>query len=230
MLFLSPHPPVLVPRARALVLGRVADCDLPIPSREASRKHARVYLDGDQVMIRDLESTNGTFVNGTRIEEARALRPGDSIRIGEAEVVFCRVTRQSEPAATLDDDATVVCEAPVAVEPRGELLRGDLSQIPVAALLQMLADEQMTGSVAFLSDEISARLWLEDGMPIHARIDDLLGLDAAIVICGLRQGRFLCAEAAELPDQTIEMTAMELLLEASRQADESEAGVQESSV
>jgi hypothetical protein len=116
----------------------------------------------------------------------------------------------------------------VTAEPRAELLRGDLSQIPVTALLQMLAEEQMSGSVAFLSDGSSARIWLQEGRPVHARTDDAEGLDAAIEICSIREGRFLCAEAAEPPDVTIEMTTTELLLEASRQVDEFEAELQTS--
>lgn len=228
MLFLSPRPPLLVPRTRPLLLGRDADCDMPIASREASRNHAQVYVDGDHVMVRDLDSTNGTFVNGTRIDEVKALRAGDRIGIGGAEVILCSVVREGAMAADLDNDATVVCDGPVTAEPRAELLRGDLSQIPVTALLQMLAEEQMSGSVAFLSDGSSARIWLREGRPVHARTDDAEGLDAAIEICAIREGRFLCAEAAEPPDETIEMTATELLLEASRQADEFEAQLQTS--
>ena len=223
MLFLAPHPPVLVPRSRALVLGRGAECDVPIPTPRASRNHAEVCFSDEQVVVRDLDSTNGTFVNGERIGEDKALRPGDRIGIGGAEVIFCRVVREGALAAGQDDDATIVCQDPDPEVGRAELLRGDLSQIPVTALLQMLAEEQMTGSVAILSGENSARIWLERGRPVHAQTNTAEGIAAAVEICGLRSGRFLCADGAEPPDRTLDMNATELLLEASRQVDESGA-------
>ena len=226
MLFLSPHPPVLVPRTRALVLGRGAECDVPIPTPRASRNHAEVCFEGDRVVVFDLGSTNGTFVNGERIEVERTLRPGDRIGIGGAEVIFCRVVREGALAAGLDDDATIVCADPDPVAGRAELLRGDLSQIPVAALLQMLAEEKMTGSVAILSGESAARIWLLRGRPVHARTEHAEGIDAAVEICGISQGRFLCADAAEPPERTMDMNATELLLEASRRVDETAAPVE----
>ena len=87
----------------------------------------------------------------------------------------------------------------------------------------MLAEEQMTGSVAILTGESAARIWLEQGRPIHARTEHAEGIAAAVAICGIRAGRFLCADAAEPPQRTLEMNATELLLEASRRADESGA-------
>ncbi len=221
MLFLSPHPPVLVPRTRALVLGRGTECDVPISTPRASRNHAEVYFVEERVVVHDLGSTNGTFVNDERIEVERILRPGDRIGIGGVEVIFCRVVREGAIAANLNDDATIVCEDPDPVIGRAELLRGDLSQIPLAALLQMLAEERMTGSLAILSGESSARIWLEEGRAVHAQTGTAEGLDAAIEICGIRTGRFLCADAAEPPDRSLNMSATELLLEASRRSDES---------
>ncbi|MCC6424717.1 MAG: FHA domain-containing protein [Phycisphaerales bacterium] len=63
------------------VIGRREDCDLRIPLGEVSRKHCRLIKDGQNLRIEDLGSSNGTFRNGERIQEA-AVGPGDSIRIG----------------------------------------------------------------------------------------------------------------------------------------------------
>jgi pSer/pThr/pTyr-binding forkhead associated (FHA) protein len=51
-----------------------------------SARHARIEPRTDAVWIDDLGSTNGTFVNGARVTSARALRPGDIVRIGETEL------------------------------------------------------------------------------------------------------------------------------------------------
>ncbi len=67
------------------VIGRREDCDLRIPLGEISRKHCRLVRDGDMLKIEDLGSSNGTFLNGQRVQEA-LLSPGDSIQVGP--VVF----------------------------------------------------------------------------------------------------------------------------------------------
>jgi len=67
------------------VIGRREDCDLRIPLGEVSRKHCRLVRDGDTLKLEDLGSSNGTFLNGQRVQEA-LLSPGDTIQVGP--VVF----------------------------------------------------------------------------------------------------------------------------------------------
>ena len=63
------------------VIGRREDCDLQIPLTEVSRKHCRVVKEGDALRVEDLGSSNGTFQNGQRVQEA-VLQPGDYVQIG----------------------------------------------------------------------------------------------------------------------------------------------------
>lgn len=53
-----------------------------------SRSHARIWLEGDRFKIHDLDSANGTFVNGTRIRQPQMLQDGDVVRFGELEFMF----------------------------------------------------------------------------------------------------------------------------------------------
>jgi pSer/pThr/pTyr-binding forkhead associated (FHA) protein len=76
------------------VIGRREDCDLRIPLGEVSRKHCRLIRDGDSLKLEDLGSSNGTFLNGSRVQEA-LLSPGDTIQVGP--VVFV-VQVDGEPA------------------------------------------------------------------------------------------------------------------------------------
>ncbi|HEY4717357.1 MAG TPA: adenylate/guanylate cyclase domain-containing protein [bacterium] len=64
-------------------IGRLPDSDLLIPDQSVSREHCVVFKDGDDYFIRDLESTNGTFVNGSQIVGGVKLEEGDIIDIGE---------------------------------------------------------------------------------------------------------------------------------------------------
>jgi pSer/pThr/pTyr-binding forkhead associated (FHA) protein len=63
------------------VVGRREDCDLRIPLGDVSRKHCRLIKDGDAIRVEDLGSSNGTYHNGQRIQEA-ILMAGDSVKVG----------------------------------------------------------------------------------------------------------------------------------------------------
>jgi DNA-binding NtrC family response regulator len=86
-----------------LTLGRGADADLRLDSTGVSRRHAELVRQGPVFSVRDLQSRNGTFVNGRRIEHA-ALSEGDVLRLGDSIGVVARVEpeRANEPPVELD--------------------------------------------------------------------------------------------------------------------------------
>ncbi len=69
------------------VVGRGAEADLRLPDTGVSRAHAELRVDGDRVQVVDLQSTNGTLVNGQRIQEAE-LRDGDRLDIGATGLIY----------------------------------------------------------------------------------------------------------------------------------------------
>ena len=74
-----------------LTIGRAGDNTAVLDGDEyASAQHARVEAQRDGVWILDLGSTNGTFVNGERMDGRRRLRDGDTVRIGQTELRFER--------------------------------------------------------------------------------------------------------------------------------------------
>ncbi len=75
--------------APRLVLGRSRACDVYVADLNVSRRHAELQQEGATYWIVDLGSTNGTAVNGKRIERER-LRDGDRITLGSTEIVFGR--------------------------------------------------------------------------------------------------------------------------------------------
>ncbi len=64
------------------VIGRKTDADLRIPLNEISRAHCELTMNGKGVVLRDLGSSNGTFVNGERVDDDHELSAGDKIRVG----------------------------------------------------------------------------------------------------------------------------------------------------
>jgi pSer/pThr/pTyr-binding forkhead associated (FHA) protein len=63
------------------VIGRQTDCELRVPVSEVSRQHCEIVIEDGFASIADLGSSNGTFVNGERVE-SRRLNPGDVIAVG----------------------------------------------------------------------------------------------------------------------------------------------------
>lgn len=68
------------------IIGRSDDVDFIISSKDVSRRHAKVVYDGDDITVEDLDSTNGTFVNGKRIS-VENLQSGDEICIGDFKIM-----------------------------------------------------------------------------------------------------------------------------------------------
>src|SRR5687767_7129579 len=73
-----------------VVLGRDAGADVVLvdPSGQVSRRHARIVIRGTEAVLEDLMSTNGTFVNGERLEGPYALRAGDKVSLGACSLEF----------------------------------------------------------------------------------------------------------------------------------------------
>ncbi len=71
-----------------LVLGRGDRAEIRLEDPFASSSHARVYEQGNTVVIEDLGSTNGTYLNEELLQSPRPLYPGDRLRIGESEFTF----------------------------------------------------------------------------------------------------------------------------------------------
>ena len=74
----------------ARTLGRATGADFILDAALVSRVHCRITaLPSGELELKDLESTNGTFVNGQRVDQAR-LSPGDKIQVGRMELVALR--------------------------------------------------------------------------------------------------------------------------------------------
>jgi len=64
------------------LLGRHPDCDYQLYHPLVSRRHCQLTRTGGQLVVRDLHSKNGTYINGARVQEQVILRDGDEINLG----------------------------------------------------------------------------------------------------------------------------------------------------
>jgi pSer/pThr/pTyr-binding forkhead associated (FHA) protein len=146
-----------------LTVGRDSTNDIVIEHKLASRRHARFEKAEVGFYIRDLDSTNGTFVNGQRIEGAHLLRNNDEVWIGDTVIVF------RDPEATMKGTPPPVARHRV-LEPQEELrvdtkakevtLRGQVLDPPLTAKEFQLLDllYQHKGEV-LSKEQIAKGVW-----------------------------------------------------------------------
>jgi pSer/pThr/pTyr-binding forkhead associated (FHA) protein len=84
-------------------IGRVDDNTFPIAEASVSSHHCEVFLRGEQVVVNDLNSTNGTFINGERLTGEAPLKPGQILRLGTIEMrLESGETAAAKPKQTFD--------------------------------------------------------------------------------------------------------------------------------
>lgn len=100
-----------------ITIGRSARNDLCIPDPFASRVHAEVRREGDEYLLQDLGSANGTLYNGATVQGVVPLTVGGRIQIGETEIIFNDGTYNSSMGATMitDNSDTSLPEATIAL-------------------------------------------------------------------------------------------------------------------
>jgi pSer/pThr/pTyr-binding forkhead associated (FHA) protein len=217
LLFCPPLAPVELPAGGRVAIGRGRDCEFPVATDDASRRHAEVYTDDGLYLVRDLSSRNGTFVNGELIGGPRALEPGDRIGVGSAAITFCIASASLDALLSDPDGQETVL---FAKKGTGDAFSGELAEMPVFVVLQMLEMGRKSGLLEVETDQGPARIWLGDGQPLHAETEKAAGMEAAVALVGATRGRFRFDAGAKLPARALDLSMTELLLEASRQLDE----------
>ncbi len=128
-------------------VGRDEDCNLALQSQWVSRRHAQIHTSGGLLWIRDLGSTNGTFVNRELIRESQMLELGDIISFGRSD--FCVKSADSiRPAgaeATICFDSTEEIARVASLEPRLRRLLRERNVIPHFQPILMFPDMDVIG-------------------------------------------------------------------------------------
>lgn len=149
-----------------ITIGRAVDNDVVITSRRVSREHARLRRESWRVILEDLGSTNGTFLNDQRILDPVQLRDGDHIRVGDVTFMF------HDPATTIRETPFPDLEVDVAAGVvRVDRRRVDLSAKEFA-LVTYLYDRR--GEVCS-KDEIALAVWPEyEGHVYDYQVENLV--------------------------------------------------------
>ena len=135
-----------LPESAELLIGRSADLDLVLSEEMVSRKHAKMKIQGASMVLTDLGSTNGTYVNGEKIRR-HEVSIGDRLLLGTS---IIRVIEASE--MTIDeairDDADAVRQMMSDISEKNVesiTMTGSLSEVPLPDLLQLFASNRRSG-------------------------------------------------------------------------------------
>ena len=193
-----------------------------------SRKHAKIATHAEQLVIQDLGSTNGTFVNGEKIKKAR-LKEGDRVLIGTSilKVVVGRPEHSDEAAATAAKKQleTIDKAKPGGDGAKNTSMSGSLEEVPVPDLLQLFSTSKRTGILHIRSTLGYGKIHLRNGAVFYASIDedhDLGPMKALCRIVGWEDGQFEFGRTEEEASFVLELedSTEALLMEALRQLDE----------
>lgn len=155
-------------------IGRAVENDIKLEEGGISRRHALIDVSGGQVTVRDLGSSNGTFVNEIKIDSPSALRDGDRLRVGGVTMVF--KSGEAGGSRPADSSATVVYQT---AEPMA-LVRGDGKEFGLNRTLTIGRDD--TNDLPLTGDTTASTK--------HAQIDVVAGL-ASISDAGSRNGTWV---------------------------------------
>jgi pSer/pThr/pTyr-binding forkhead associated (FHA) protein len=210
-------------------VGRSSDLDMVLVEEMVSRKHAVFRLADGVLTVEDLGSTNGTFVNGERIEQA-TLREGDRVLIGTS--ILRVIAAEGVPVVgqkrSLLENQTIKAtrprgnELPSTAEP--PRMSGSLEEIPLPDLMQLFSTSKKSGVLVLRTVTGTARIFLEGGRLRHAEIDTSPGISALKAVyrmLSFTKGQF----ALDPPDdrkfaEPLDLGATEVLMEGIRQLDE----------
>ncbi len=159
-------------RAGSLLLGRLPECDVMIDDGLVSRMHARISVRDDSVVVEDLHSTNGVYVNAARITHSALLREGDRLLLGTTEISLfeARADARVAPLRARREPAPLTPdETPTAPPPRP-------SESPRAAVPTTLParSRRSFGKLELHLDELASRH--EEQGPPSTRPTDLQAL------------------------------------------------------
>jgi pSer/pThr/pTyr-binding forkhead associated (FHA) protein len=216
---------VLTPQ-EDIFIGRSSDIDLVLMEDMVSRKHARIRVENDQINIKDLGSTNGTFVNGERVSQATVKR-GDRILIGTS--IMKVVETDREPRTTRAEGMPVqrtTENLPQETDLESRSMIGTIKEVPLPDLIQLFSTSKKTGTVIIKSNNVVGKIHLKQGQLIYASLSDapqLKPLKAIFRILSWNSGSFelVGPEQIDFPE-TIDMPTEHILMEGLRHLDELE--------
>ncbi len=196
-----------------VVLGRESDSELVLPEDLVSRRHAELVVKDGEVTVKDLASTNGTFVNGQRVKKAK-LAVGDRVLVGTSlmKLVPAPAGAQATPPVIVTRTRSQAA------------MSGKLEEVPLPDLVQMVTSARKSGVLVLKRDEDEARIDLREGRLAGCRLSSapvVTDKKAFWRLLAWERGSFeLVPPPDPLPPASVDEDVAPILMEGIRQLDE----------
>lgn len=205
-------------------IGRGLDQSIILDDSLSSRHHAVVYGRGDSWQVKDMASTNGTFINGERQTEVMGLKVGDTILIGSS--ILRLDTANADESLPDVADVRAQMEQKATDNRQGtSTMSGSIDQVPVVDVLQLLFNLRKNGLLRISTVGHIGTITMDSGMVRDAMVDgktDVAPEKSFYRIMRWTSGSFeFCPGDVQIPEgRQINASSEGLLLEAMRQIDE----------
>lgn len=231
-----PEEPLQVPEKGKLTIGHADDNDIVLPEPRVSRKHASIEFKKHHYLLSDLGSSNGTFLNSSRLTKNSPvkLQNWDKIRVASA-VFTARIVE--DKMEIMDEFKELRSRAQCLVTEKydlSELLNeesqpgfaGDLAHLCPVEIFQMIESGEKTGILEMRTPVGEATFALCRGHICKAAFNQKTGEEAVYDILNVNQGTFVFTPEDVQPDNPeITMSITFLLIEGCRRLDEEAMGV-----
>ena len=214
---------------RAVTIGRARECDISVPSQMVSRTHGKVEYDKGVWVYTDLKSSNGSRINGKRVERA-VLQSGDVIDVGGFMITYKEIHDLSDVSEVPDDQGKTMSLDPSMLK-RAAMsgmdgvallggLGGTLADIAIFDILQLLETQRKTGTLTFDFEGAMGKIHMVQGAMVHAEYGKLTGELAVQKMLVRTQGTFHFDPREPRTDRSIHRPTTTVLMDAARSFDE----------
>jgi hypothetical protein len=199
-----------------VVIGRGGELDIVLVEDMVSRKHAKIRTADGKIVIEDLGSTNGTFVNGEKIKRAR-LKANDRVLVGTS---IMKLVETNAPGDAKDFKPTERSGDPS----KATTMSGGLEDMPLRELVSTLAHSRQSGTLVVKTEDDEGKIFMRGGKLYYALLNDNedLGPEKALFrMLMWERGTFQLGPSSdqqfllEIDDET-----QGVIMEATRQLDE----------
>ncbi len=218
------------------VLGRGRECDVVVEDLVCSRRHARILVPSgmQMVLLEDLGSRNGTYLNEGKVDGRANLEHGSRIRIGASVYLFQGDDVPTADQVDLAETGTIAFENALFGDGReAELFQvlssmtgthtnfaGQLESLGLIDLLQLLIQTQRSGTLHIALVTGRATIEVRSGEVMAADYDGMIGFPALFALARLKAGIFWLVDTMGDCSRNIDLPSNQLLLELCKAIDE----------